>query len=112
MNRILKMHHFESRDSELLKELLEPLLDDFQYWFNSARSLLENQEISFLGDDQQSDLLARVVQAQQEVSTAQQLLKITDGQVGVETSVLMPWHRLVAECWQVGLRLRSERLAE
>lgn len=99
-------------EPDLLKTLLEPLLDDFQYWFEQSRSMLEAQKISFLGDEKQSDLLARVKQAQQEVSTAQLLLKVTEGQVGVETAVLMPWHQLVTECWQVAVRLRLQRSVE
>ncbi len=58
---------------------------------------------------QQAELLARVSQAQQEVGTAMMLLRATDGQVGVETGVLLPWHQLVTECWQVAVRLRMEQ---
>jgi hypothetical protein len=41
----------------LLKSILEPLLEDFQYWFSRSRSLLETEKISFLSHPQQSDLL-------------------------------------------------------
>jgi hypothetical protein len=102
------MFSSNSSEQELLKTLLEPLLDDFQYWFERSRTLLESNEIAFLGPTGQADLLDRVIQAQQEVSTAQMLLKATDGKVGVETSVLMPWHRLVADCWNVSMRFRAE----
>jgi Protein of unknown function (DUF2605) len=99
-------------EPELLKTLLQPLLEDFQYWFEQSRSFLESQEIDFLGIEQQADLLARVGQAQQEVSAAQMLFQATDGKVGVETAALMPWHRLVTECWQVATRFRMEHPAE
>jgi hypothetical protein len=99
---------FHPPESDLLKTLLEPLLEDFQYWFGRSRALLETQKINFLGTERQIALLERVKQAQQEVSTAQALLKATDGQVGVDTAILMPWHRLVTECWQVGMRFRVE----
>jgi hypothetical protein len=95
-------------DSDFLKNLLEPLLDDFQYWFDKSRSLLEMQELDFLGSQPQADLLSRVKQAQQEVSVAKMLLLATEGQVGVDTAVMMPWHQLVAECWKVGKQFRSE----
>ena len=98
-----------SSDPEFLKTLLQPLLEDFQYWFDRSSTLLESETIDFLGDDLQADLLARVKQAQQEVGTAQMLLKATDGQVGLETSILMPWHQLVTECWQVSMRHRAQR---
>jgi len=102
------MFNFESPEPELLKGILQPLLEDFQYWFERSRHLLETQEIQFLGTEQQADLLARLIQAQQEVSTAQLLVKVTDGQAGVETAVLRPWHKLVTECWQVALRHRLD----
>lgn len=97
-----------SSESDLLKALLEPLLEDFQYWFQRSRSLLEAHTIDFLEPNAQADLLDRVIQAQQEVSTAQMLLNATDGQVGVEASIMVPWHNLVAECWKVGMRYRRE----
>jgi ABC-type uncharacterized transport system ATPase component len=97
-------------EPDLLKTLLEPLLEDFQYWFERSQILLESQAISFLSNEQQADLLARVLQAQQEVQAAQMLLRATDGKVGVETSVMIPWHSLVTECWQVSSRLRLERV--
>ncbi|MBM0740375.1 DUF2605 domain-containing protein [Phormidium sp. CLA17] len=95
-----------SSESELLKSLLEPLLGDFQYWFGRSRTFLEDTEISFLTAEQQADLLARVAQAQSEVSAAQSLFMAIGGQAGIETSVLAPWHQLVSECWQVSHRHR------
>lgn len=97
-------------EPDLLKTLLEPLLEDFQYWFERSQALLESQPISFLSDEQQADLLARVLQAQQEVQTAQLLLKATDGKVGVEAAVMVPWHSLVTECWRVSSRFRLEQI--
>lgn len=96
-------------EPELLKSLLQPLLEDFKYWFAQSRSLLENERISFLSTEQQSDLLERVKQAQQEVNTAFMLFEATEGQVGVEMATLMPWHQLVTECWKVAMRFRSEQ---
>ncbi len=95
-------------EPDFLKTLLQPLLEDFQYWFSRSRSLLEGYRISFLSEDAQTVLLERVKQAQQELSAAQTLFHATDGQVGVETAVLIPWHNLVAECWQVGMKFRTE----
>lgn len=100
------MSSSNSPESELLKSLLEPLLDDFQYWFGRSRTFLEATEVSFLTAEQQADLLARVAQAQSEVSAAQSLFMAIGGQAGIETSVLAPWHQLVAECWQVSHRHR------
>lgn len=91
----------------LLKSILEPLLEDFQYWFSRSRSLLETEKIRFLTQAQQSDLLARVKLAQEEVMTAQMLFQATSCQVGIEPATLLPWHRLLSECWQLSQRWRS-----
>lgn len=101
------MPQSQPSEQELLKTILQPLLEDFQYWFSRSRSLLETENITFLSEEQQLNLLSRVKQAQQEVATAQMLFQATEGQVGVETSTLVPWHQLVGECWQVGMRWRS-----
>ncbi len=96
-------------ENELLKTVLRPLLEDFQYWFSRSQSLLEAKEISFLSNEERTNLLARLSRAQQEVSVAQMLLQATDGQAGIETATLVPWHQLVAECWQISQRWRSHQ---
>lgn len=96
-------------ESDLLKAILEPLLEDFEYWFQRSQHLLETEEMSFLTPSQQSDLLYRVTQAKREVSVAKTLFHITGGQVGIEMTVLMPWHQLLTECWQVATRFRMEQ---
>ncbi|MBD1846994.1 DUF2605 domain-containing protein [Cyanobacteria bacterium FACHB-63] len=103
------MFNSNSPDPDLLKTVLEPLLDDFQYWFSRSRTLLETETLFFLSPKEQANLLDRVIQTQQEVSAVQALLKATDGQAGVDTSVLVTWHHLVSECWQVSMKLRSQR---
>ena len=98
-------------ENELLKAILEPLLQDFQYWFKRSRSLLESEEISFLCSQEQAELLKRIKLAQQEVSTAQMLFEATGGQAGIDIAILIPWHKLVAQCWDVARRwqvLKSE----
>jgi Protein of unknown function (DUF2605) len=99
-----------SSEPDLLKTVLQPLLEDFQYWFGRSQLLLETESLGFMSAVQQTDLLERVRQAQQEVGTAQMLLRATHGQVGVETAVLIPWHHLVTECWQVTMKHRQEHL--
>ncbi len=96
-------------EPDLLKAVLQPLLEDFEYWFERSRQLLEREEITFLSSSEQFDLLNRVKQAQQEVNTAQALFQATGGQVGVETTLLLPWHQLLTESWQVAMRFRKEQ---
>lgn len=99
----------ESEQQALLKAILEPLLDDFQYWFSRSRNLLESQEVSILSPQEQADLLERVKSAQEQVTATQSLFQATGGQVGVEMSTIAPWHQLVAECHQVALRNRQQQ---
>ena len=96
-------------DSDLLEDLLKPLLEDFEYWFDQSFTLLESENIPFLKAEEQADLLARVKQAQEEVRTAKVLLQLTHNQVGVESAILIPWHRLVTECWHVAIRFGGEQ---
>lgn len=96
-------------EPELLKTVLQPLLEDFQYWFARSRDFLETERLSFMSHEEQSDLLLRVKQAQEKVNTAKMLFSATDGQVGIEMETLMPWHQLVTECWKVTMRFRQER---
>ena len=99
-------------DPDLLKAVLEPLLEDFQFWFKRTRELLEQERLSFLEVRDQSDLLARVRKTQQQVTVAQSLLDATEGEAGVEMTVLMPWHQLVLECWQVTMRFRRQQTGQ
>ena len=99
-------------DADLLKSVLPPLLNDFQHWFERTLSMLESQKISFLTPTEQSDLLARVRTAQQQVSVSQALSSATDSRAGSEMPGVMGWHKLVHECWGVALRLRRENAAE
>ncbi|AFZ59376.1 DUF2605 domain-containing protein [Anabaena cylindrica FACHB-243] len=95
--------------TELLKTVLAPLLEDFQYWFERSRSLLENEKIQFISEQEQLDLLQRVKEAQVELNTAKMLFAATDRQVGIDMATLMPWHQLVTECGNVGMRYRQSK---
>lgn len=94
-----------------MKTVLEPLLEDFQYWFVRSRDFLETEKLSFMDEQAQSELLSRVKQAQEELSAAMMLFNATEGQVGIDMTTLMPWHQLVTECWNVAARFRSQQAA-
>lgn len=94
-------------EKEILSTVLKPLLEDFQYWFERSSSLLESERLPFFSPDEQAEFLARIKKARSEVSTAQMLFEATDGEVGIESKMLVPWHKLVAECWDVARRWRA-----
>ncbi len=103
------MPHSKPTEQELLKTILEPLLEDFQYWFSRSRQLLESERITFLSVEEQAELLERVKLHQQEVQTAKILFEATGKQAGIDTRALVPWHKLVAECWHVSMKWRSHQ---
>jgi hypothetical protein len=103
------MGHSNLPSSDLLKSVLEPLLEDFQYWFERYRQILENEKIQFMSDQEQLNLLKRVKNAQDQLNAFKMLFTATDQQVGIDMATVMPWHQLVTECWGVGLRLGQSK---
>ena len=103
------MQPSQPSETEILQQVLAPLLEDFQYWFNRSSSLLESETMPLLSAEEQADLSARIKKAQAEVHAASTLFHATGGRAGVETKVLMPWHRLVAECWSIARKWRESK---
>jgi hypothetical protein len=103
------MSNFPSSESELLQSLLEPLLEDFRYWFGRSQNLLELQKLSFISDAEQASLLSRVKDALKEVETATALFKATGKQVGLDLETIKPWHSLLMECQSVGIRYHQSK---
>jgi len=97
------------KDTEVLKYILEPLLEDFDYWFGRSLLLLEKEEINFLTEPQKTDLVARIIDTLQAVKTAKMMYKLSGEQVGVEVQAMMPWHNLLMECQAVGMKFRQSQ---
>jgi Protein of unknown function (DUF2605) len=96
-------------EQELLQTILQPLLVDFDYWFTKSKELLEREQIAFLSNLAQAELLDQVKQAQQEVTVAKLLFQAVDGQAGIEPSQMVAWHKIVTECWHVSMQLRQSK---
>lgn len=94
-------------EKQLLKSVLAPLLDDFLYWFDLSLTALEKHRLGFMSVAEQEDLIDRIRQAQREVTATKSLFQATDGNAGIDVQVLMPWHQLVSECWQVAQKRRQ-----
>jgi hypothetical protein len=95
--------------ADLLKSVLEPLLEDFQYWFERYSQILENEKIQFMSEQEQLNLLKRVKDAECELNTVRMLFTATEKQVGIDMATVIPWHQLVTECWSVGMRLGQSK---
>ena len=98
------MSNTANPDPEMLRQLLEPLLQDFNYWFGRSQKLLSSERLSFLTEAEQQNLLERVENALKEVAVAVSLFKATDHQVGVDMATMKPWHELLMQCQVVGMR--------
>ncbi|NER81852.1 MAG: DUF2605 domain-containing protein [Leptolyngbya sp. SIO1D8] len=94
-------------EQPLVQTILEPLLDNFQYWFNEATVLLTAPESNCLDVDNRRTLIERIRVAEKEVATVRVLLAATDGQAGIEPLMVRDWHHLVAQYWQVARQVRQ-----
>jgi len=94
---------------QLLSDLLEPLLEDFIYWFGRSAHLLQNHRLEFISEEDQSRILSRVQTAQQEVQTAKTLFALTGKKVGIDAQAMLPWHNLLMECQALGMRYRQSQ---
>lgn len=106
------MFDFNQSEADLVNVLLEPLLDDFHYWLSRSRSLLLHEAIDFLGTEGQADLLAHIEQTLQSVMAARSMVKALSPQVGIDPPVLLQWHQLVTDCWQVMIQYRLRQLPQ
>lgn len=90
---------------------LDSLLANFQYWLSRARSLLEHEALDLLDEQRQAELLHRVQATLPKVAAARSLFKATAGQIGIEPPILISWHQLVTECWQIIFEFRRNSYA-
>ncbi len=103
------MYASDAPEPKLMKTVLEPLLEDFSYWFSRSINLLDTERLDFLSESEQQNLLDRVRQAHQLVGASQALSKATGSQAAIDMSVVMSWHRLVHECWNVSMKFRQQQ---
>lgn len=97
----------QSAETELLKQVLQPLLVDFQFWFARSLELLESERLPFMSEQAQADLITEIKVAQRKVNTTKLLFEATDCRVGIDSQTLMSWHNLVARCWDVSRNWRK-----
>jgi hypothetical protein len=94
-------------DQTLVQSILEPLLDDFQYWFGETQALLDSPRADCLDDADRAELAKQLDNAKQEVSTARTLMLATEGNAGVDVAVVGQWHQLVNKCWKTSRYVRQ-----
>jgi hypothetical protein len=87
--------------SSTVIQLIELLLQEFEFWFGFLAPFLETQSGSSLSQSEQTHLSAEVKQAWYEVKAAQTLLQASDWQAGVELSLMIQWYHLLFKIWQI-----------
>jgi hypothetical protein len=95
-------------DQPLVQTILEPLLDDFQYWFGEAETLLDSPKADCLAPTDRAAFADELQTAKQEVSTAKTLILATGGNAGVDTALVGQWHKLVNKYWQTARYIRQQ----
>ncbi|NJK63132.1 MAG: DUF2605 domain-containing protein [Synechococcaceae cyanobacterium SM2_3_1] len=96
-------------NSELLKQVLDPLLEDYHYWFDRSQELLESGPLEVISAADQSQLLAQVRDAQAELRAAESLYRLSENEVGIDPKLMAKWHRLLMACADLGLKYRQHR---
>jgi hypothetical protein len=99
-------------DRQLLQTIIEPLLEDFIYWFNKSETMLTSQRINFLAKEEQSAMISKIQKHKQEISAAQSLFRAMNSAVIIEPSQVQKWHAAVKEYWSIAVKLRNQRTAD
>lgn len=98
----------EQPEQPLMQAVLEPLLNDFQYWFGETEALLRSPKADCLTETDRQALVQELDEARQAVDTTKVLMLATGGQAGVDLSVVTQWHQLVNKCWQTARYIRHQ----
>lgn len=94
---------------ELMRQILDPLIEDYHYWLGRSQRFLEEEENldEFLSVEEQSVLAARIQEAQGELQAAESLYKLSGSEVGIDPGIMAKWHRLLMECAELGRQFRQ-----
>ena len=92
---------------ELLDQVLEPLLDDYDASFARGFRLLDACPETVLPLDRQQDLLGRLEEARRELGAARALRAAAPTPMALDMASLRPWHALVIEVWGLSAAMRK-----
>ena len=92
---------------ELLDQVLEPLLDDYDASFARGFRLLDACPETVLPLDRQQDLLGRLEEARRELGAARALRAAAPAPMAIDMAALRPWHALVIEVWGLSAAMRK-----
>lgn len=92
---------------QLLDELLDSLLADFDYWFRRGLQLLELAPESLLPPSEQRRLGAALTSALAELAAARALRRASPCPMALDMDAMAPWHQLMLRVWSLSRLLRQ-----
>ena len=95
---------------QLLDELLDSLLADFEYWFRRGLQLLELAPASLLPPSEQRRLATALSSALAELAAARALRQASPCPMALDMDAMAPWHQLMLRVWSLSSLLRQAGL--
>ncbi len=92
---------------QLLEDLLESLLADFEYWFRRGLKLLELAPDSLLPPSEQRRLATALTAALAELAAARALRRASPCPMALDMDAMVPWHQLMLRVWSLSSLLRQ-----
>jgi hypothetical protein len=92
---------------ELLDQLLDPLLDDFAFWFGRGRVLLEHCPDAVMPPEERAALAEELESGGKTLLAARSLRAAAPVSMALDLQAMAPWHHLVMRCWALAARLRQ-----
>ncbi len=92
---------------ELLDQVLNPLLADFEDTFARGLQLLAHCPARVLSAERQGALRQRLLDAQAGLNAARALRAATPAPMALDMATIHPWHALVVEVWSLSAAMRA-----
>jgi hypothetical protein len=92
---------------QLLDQVLNPLLMDFEDTFARGLQLLEHCPERVLATDRQGSLRQRLLEAQAGLHAARALRAAAPTPMALDMATIQPWHELVVEVWSLSAAMRA-----
>ena len=93
--------------ADLLDQVLEPLLTDFEETFARGHLLLDVCPDRVLSDVRRTALRQRLREAQATLAAARALRAAAPTPMALDMATITPWHALVVEVWSLSGAMRA-----
>jgi hypothetical protein len=97
----------DAEPGQLLDQVLNPLLADFEESFARGLQLLAHCPDHVLAADSRSSLEQRLREAQGGLSAARALRAAAPTPMALDMATIQPWHELVVEVWSLSAAMRA-----